>query len=142
MPVDRVVVHTSGLALVDVGDAGDAEIDGRVVLVDKPSTTFFCWLALHRDTPGVGAVALVGEALSSILGELLPALPTVWLLLTSQLPSMLCITVARGAVVVAAPKMFGVTDADAMGGRPGLAAAPPIDTPQPAPARAGQARSP
>ena len=38
--------------------------------------------------------------------------------------------------------MFGVTDADAMGGRPGLAAAPPIDTPQPAPARAGQARSP
>ena len=38
--------------------------------------------------------------------------------------------------------MFGVADADAMGGRPGLAAASPIDTPQPAPARAGQARSP
>ena len=60
--VDRVVVHPYGIALVGVGGTDRAEVDGLAAQVDVPTITFFCSLTVHRDAPGVRAVALVGRA--------------------------------------------------------------------------------
>ena len=140
--VERVVVHSSGRALVHVSDVGlmprsTAEL---YWLIRQPSPSSAAWRCteIHQDFEPSSWSA----KLSSILVARLPAWPTAGLLSTSQLPSMLCTSVARGAVLVAAPRKSRVTDADAVGGRPGLTAAPPLAAPQPAPARAGQSHSP
>ena len=80
--------------------------------------------------------------MSSIPATRLSTWLTGGLLSKSPFPSSLCISVARGAVLVAAPRKSEVTDADAVVGHSGLAAAPLLAAPQPAPARAGLPRSP